>query len=64
MICLSHAYAVVGHVTVVCCVQVKVFSHEGEGENTEHLNSMDLHDVKSELERDAEIAEVREREEK
>ena len=37
---------------------VKVFSHEGDGENTEHLNSMDLHDVKTELERDAEKAEV------
>ena len=34
--------------------QVKVFSHEGDGENTEHLNSMDLHDIKTELERDAE----------
>ena len=39
--------------------QVKVFSHEGDGENTEHLNSMDLHDIKTELERDAEKAEVR-----
>ena len=38
--------------------QVKVFSHEGDGENTEHLNSMDLHDIKTELERDAEKAEV------
>ena len=38
--------------------QVKVFSHEGDGENTEHLNSMDLHDIKTELERDAETAEV------
>lgn len=39
--------------------QVKVFSHEGDDvENTEHLNSMDLHDVKSELEKDAEKAEV------
>ena len=37
---------------------VKVFSHEGDGENTEHLNSMDLNDVKTELERDAEKAEV------
>ncbi len=38
---------------------VKVFSNEGDGENTEHLNSMDLHDVKTELvERDAEKAEV------
>ena len=37
---------------------VKVFSHEGDGENTEHLNSMDLHDVKTELEKDAEQAEV------
>lgn len=34
--------------------QVKVFSHEGDGENTEH----DLHDIKTELERDAETAEV------
>lgn len=33
---------------------MKVFSHEGDGENTEHLNSMDLHDIKTELERDAE----------
>lgn len=38
--------------------QVVVFSHEGDGENTEHLNSMDLHDIKTELERDAEKAEV------
>ena len=39
--------------------QVKVFSHEGDDvEGTEHLNSMDLHDVKSELEKDAEKAEV------
>ena len=39
--------------------QVKVFSHEGDDvENTEHLNSMDLHDVKTELEKDAEKAEV------
>ena len=38
--------------------QVVVFSHEGDGENTEHLNSMDLHDVKTELEKDAEKAEV------
>ncbi len=39
---------------------VKVFSHEGDGENTEHLNSMDLHDVKAELvERDANKSEVR-----
>lgn len=37
---------------------VKVFSHEGDGENTEHLNSMDLNDVKTELERDAEEAET------
>eukprot|EP00731_Ephydatia_muelleri_P003866 Em0002g42a len=40
--------------------QVKVFSHEGDDvENTEHLNSMDLHDVKTELEKDAEKAETR-----
>lgn len=37
---------------------MKVYSHEGDGENTEHLNSMDLHDIKTELERDAEKAEV------
>lgn len=36
--------------------QVKVFSHEGDGENTEHLNSMDLHDVKTELEKEAEVS--------
>ena len=42
----------------VFMVQVKVYSHEGEGEGNEHLDSMDLHDVKSELERDAEKAEV------
>ena len=35
-----------------------VFNHEGDGENTEHLISMDLHDVKSELEKDAEKDEV------
>lgn len=36
-----------------------MYSHEGDGENTEHLNSMDLHDIKTELvERDAEKAEV------
>lgn len=42
--------------------QVIVYSHEGDGENTEHLNSMDLHDIKTELERDAEAekAEVKE----
>ena len=38
--------------------QVKVFSHEGDGETHEHLNSMDLNDVKNELEKDAESAEV------
>nr|CAC83294.1 T cell transcription factor [Suberites domuncula] len=31
-----------------------VFNHEGDGENTEHLKSMDLHDVKTALEKDAE----------
>ena len=36
-----------------------MYCHEGEGEGSEHLDSMDLHDVKSELERDAEKAEVR-----
>lgn len=39
--------------------EVKEFCHEGEGENTEHLNSMDLHDIKSELEKEAEVTEVR-----
>ena len=39
--------------------EVKEYCHEGEGENTEHLNSMDLHDIKTELEKDAEEAEVR-----
>lgn len=40
--------------------QVKVFSHEDDDvETTEHLSSMDLHDVKSELEKDAEKAETR-----
>lgn len=34
--------------------QVKVFSHEGDGENTEHLNSLALHDIKTELKKDAE----------
>ena len=38
--------------------QVKVYSHEGDGENTEHLISMDLHDVKTEMAKDAENAEV------
>ena len=38
--------------------QVKVYCHEGEGEGNEHLDSMDLLDVKSELERDAEKSEV------
>lgn len=37
-----------------------MYCHEGEG--NEQLDSMDLHDVKSELEKDAEKAEVRERE--
>ena len=32
--------------------------HEGDGENTEHLNSMDLHDVKTALKICAENAEV------
>ena len=45
-------------VCVCVCVQVKVYCHEGEG--NEQLDSMDLHDVKSELEKDAEKAEVRE----
>ena len=45
--------------TCAVCLQVRVYCHEGEGEGSEHLDSMDLHDVKSELERDAEKAEVR-----
>ncbi|XP_064392002.1 transcription factor 7-like 2 isoform X1 [Halichondria panicea] len=36
---------------------VTVFQHEGDGENTEHLQSMDLHDVKTALEKDAELDE-------
>ena len=39
--------------------QVKIYSDEGDGENSEHLKSMDLHDIKTELERDAEKAEVK-----
>lgn len=38
--------------------EVKEYCHEGEGEKTEHQNSMDLHDIKTELEKDAEEAEV------
>ena len=38
--------------------EVKEYCHEGEGEKTEHLNSMDLHDIKTELEKDAEESEV------
>lgn len=38
--------------------EIKEYCHEGEGENTEHLNSMDLHDIKTELEKDAEAEEV------
>ncbi len=38
--------------------EVKEYCHEGDGEKTEHLNSMDLTDIKSELEKDAEEAEV------
>ena len=38
--------------------EVKVYCHEGEGEKTEHLYSMDLTDIKSELVKDAEEAEV------
>lgn len=37
--------------------EVKEYFHEGEGEN-EHFNSMDLHDIKTELEKDAEAAEM------
>ena len=35
-----------------------MYCHEGEGDGSEHLQSMDLLDVKSELERDAEKSEV------
>ena len=38
--------------------EVKEYRNEGDGETTEHLNSMDLHDIKSELKKDAEEAEV------
>ncbi|NP_001292177.1 uncharacterized protein LOC100641322 [Amphimedon queenslandica] len=38
--------------------EVKEYCHEGEGEKTEHLNSMDLHDIKTELEKDAEESET------
>lgn len=38
--------------------EVKEYCHEGEGEKTEHQNSMDLHDIKTELEKDAEESEV------
>ena len=34
------------------------FRHEGDGENTEHLNSMDLSDVKNDLEKEAEKSDV------
>ena len=37
--------------------EVKEYFHEGEGEN-EHFNSMDLHDIKTELEKDAEADEM------
>ena len=35
-----------------------VFQNEGDGENTEHLQSMDVHDVKTALVKDAELDEV------
>lgn len=37
--------------------EVKEYCHEGEEEN-EHFNSMDLHDIKTELEKDAEAGMV------
>lgn len=37
--------------------EVKEYFHEGEGEN-EHFNSMDLHDIKTELEKDAEASDM------
>ena len=39
--------------------EVKEFCHEGDGENTEHLNSMDLSDIKSDLKNEADVTEVR-----
>ncbi len=33
---------------------MKVFSNEGDGENNEHLKSMELQELKTDLERDAE----------
>ncbi len=37
---------------------VTVFQHEGDGENTEHLQSLDVHDVKTALVNEAELDEV------
>ena len=48
-----------GDVELTTTDEVKEYCHEGDGENDEYLNSMDLHDIKSELEKDAEQAEVR-----
>ena len=39
--------------------EVKEYRHEGEGENNDHLDSMDLSDIKNELKEDAEEAEVK-----
>ncbi len=47
-----------GDVELTTTDEVKEYCHEGDGENDEYLNSMDLHDIKSELEKDAEEAEV------
>lgn len=46
-----------GDVELTTGDEVKEYCHEGDGEN-EYLNPMDLHDIKSELEKDAEKAEV------
>ncbi len=47
-----------GDVELTTADEVKQYCHEGDGEKNEYLNSMDLHDIKSELEKDAEEAEV------
>lgn len=47
-----------GDVELTTADEVKEYCHEGDGEKNEYLNSMDLHDIKSELEKDAEEAEV------
>lgn len=48
-----------GEVELTTGDEVKEYRHDEDGEN-EYLNPMDLHDIKSELEKDAEKAEVRE----